>query len=103
MSVPSLISAKCQVPLNATPVSKASNVSTETRPQAAQGTTHNLDGFRVSREGAKNEKTLAPKAWRDLRKSSKKALKLFSSFLRGASCPKSPRFKPLRHVKLAIA
>jgi hypothetical protein len=34
-----------------------------------------------------------PKAWRDLRKSSKKALKLFSSFLRGASCPKSPRFE----------
>src|ERR1700734_1232750 len=50
-----------------------------------------------------NKKPSVPKAWRDLRKSSKKALKLFSSFLRGASCPKSPRFKPLRHVKLAIA
>src|SRR5579862_329278 len=40
-----------------------------------------------------NKKPSVPKAWRDLRKSSKKALKLFSSFLRGASCPKSPRFK----------
>jgi hypothetical protein len=40
-----------------------------------------------------NKKPSVPKAWRDLRKSSKKALKLFSSFLRGASCPKSPRFE----------
>jgi hypothetical protein len=39
------------------------------------------------------KKPSVPKAWRDLRKSSKKALKRFSSFLRGASCPKSPRFK----------
>src|ERR1700749_724812 len=43
--------------------------------------------------GPKTKKPSVPKAWRDLRKSSKKALKLFSSFLRGASCPKSPRFK----------
>src|ERR1700755_292036 len=41
--------------------------------------------------GPKTKKPSVPKAWRDLRKSSKKALKLFSSFLRGASCPKSPR------------
>src|SRR5580658_2901439 len=40
-----------------------------------------------------NKNPSVPKAWRDLRKSSKKALKLFSSFLRGASCPKSPRVK----------
>src|ERR1700722_10006731 len=53
--------------------------------------------------GPKTKKPSAPKAWRDLRKSPKKALKLLSSFLRGASRPKSPRFKPLRHVKLAIA
>src|SRR5579872_2450228 len=43
--------------------------------------------------GPKTKKPSVPKAWRDLRKSSKKARKLFSSFLRGASCPKSPRFK----------
>lgn len=43
--------------------------------------------------GSKTKNPPCLKAWRDLRKSSKKALKLFSSFLRGASCPKSPRFK----------
>ena len=53
--------------------------------------------------GPKTKKPSVPKAWRDLRKSSKKALKRFSSFLRGASCPKSPRFKPLQHVELAAA
>jgi hypothetical protein len=38
------------------------------------------------------KKPSVPKsAWRALRNSSGKLLKLFSSFLRGASCPKSPR------------
>jgi hypothetical protein len=60
---------------------------------ARQSHSYFLNGFRVSREGAKTKKPSVPKAWRDLRKSSKKALKLFSSFLRGASCPKSPRFE----------
>src|SRR5712692_5219763 len=45
-----------------------------------------------SREG-RNEKPSAPKCSEGLRKSSKKLEKLFSSFLRGASCPKSPRVK----------
>src|SRR6266852_7825636 len=43
-----------------------------------------------SREG-RNEKPSVPKCSEGLRKSSKKLEKLFSSFLRGASCPKSPR------------
>src|ERR1700742_2914470 len=43
--------------------------------------------------GPKTKNPPCQRLWRDLRKSSKKALKLFSSFLRGASCPKSPRFK----------
>src|SRR5260370_42590261 len=43
-----------------------------------------------SREG-RNEKPSAPKCSEGLRKSSGKLEKLFSSFLRGASCPKSPR------------
>jgi hypothetical protein len=46
--------------------------------------------YKGSKEGIK--KPSAPKiAWRALRKSSGKLYKLFSSFLRGASCPKSPR------------
>src|SRR6266404_4678564 len=43
-----------------------------------------------SREG-RNEKPSVPKCSEGLRKSSGKLEKLFSSFLRGASCPKSPR------------
>ena len=39
----------------------------------------------------KNEKPSVPKCSEGLRKSSGKLEKLFSSFLRGASCPKSPR------------
>jgi hypothetical protein len=43
--------------------------------------------------GGVNEKPSVPKCSEGLRKSSGKLEKPFSSFLRGASCPKSPRFK----------
>src|SRR5258708_40205959 len=45
----------------------------------------------LGQQGGRNEKPSAPKCSEGLRKSSKKLEKLFSSFLRGASCPKSPR------------
>jgi len=41
------------------------------------------------------EKPSAPKCSEGLRKSSGMLYQLFSSFLRGASCPKSPRAPPL--------
>jgi hypothetical protein len=48
-------------------------------------------GIRLGQQGGKSEKPSVPKCSEGLRKSSKKLEKLFSSFLRGASCPKSPR------------
>src|SRR6266567_3627373 len=42
-------------------------------------------------QGGQKRKPSAPKCSEGLRKSSGKLEKLFSSFLRGASCPKSPR------------
>jgi hypothetical protein len=47
--------------------------------------------FDLGQQGGRNEKPSVPKCSEGLRKSSKKLEKLFSSFLRGASCPKSPR------------
>src|SRR5215470_16541071 len=49
------------------------------------------DGLRASKEGTKR-KTLHAKECRRVSEISGKLYVLFSSFLRGASCPKSPRF-----------
>jgi hypothetical protein len=64
-----------------------------------QGTRRAEDGRKTARgnsiEGSAEGKTKSPPCQRcseGLRKSSGKLEKLFSSFLRGASCPKSPRF-----------
>src|SRR5215472_7608436 len=48
-------------------------------------------GNRLGQQGGEKRKTLRAKVLGGSQKVSKKLEKLFSSFLRGASCPKSPR------------
>jgi hypothetical protein len=50
-----------------------------------------VGAYQGSKEG--NEKTLRAKVLGGSQKIFWETLQLFSSFLRGASCPKSPRFK----------
>src|SRR6266581_5378996 len=60
------------------------------RPELRMTIVCNVE-YVLGQQGGRNEKTSAPKCSEGLRKSSGKLEKLFSSFLRGASCPKSPR------------
>jgi hypothetical protein len=51
----------------------------------------NTSGSRSGQQGGRKQKTLRAKVLGGSQKISGKLEKLFSSFLRGASCPKSPR------------
>jgi hypothetical protein len=64
-----------------------------TKAPATVGGRYNCLAICLGQQGGETKKTLRAKGLEGSQKFFWETLKLFSSFLRGASCPKSPRFE----------
>src|SRR6266481_5818067 len=81
-----------QIPLCFQPSVFSFQCSEKTAGSREHGTAEaRVREIRLGQQGGEKRKTLRAKVLGGSQKSSGKLEKLFSSFLRGASCPKSPR------------